>query len=323
MISTILHGTDVSMRECSPAGQAGGREMRGMPWSWDEVRERWDEAVAAGQVATDPRSRVRLKKWSRFSLFRPNMPLVITGIRGAGKSVLYRALAGELVAGEPLPGKSEGPEKHRVMVHGESRKVRTAMTVLPGQTSRERSGSTTVHFGEGRTTRGVVHVVCWGHNTIWEAKNRALIKSQLGAAQDGFDLETLRRRNRRTELTDFRQLRASLTDTWAHREGVWLIIAVAKCDLYWSNIDKARDYYIPRGAADEAETAPFAWELRSLMNDLGRLNIRNLAVLPVSSRPETYDFDPAIDSIRTELIPGQSDVLINVFRNVVGEFCGG
>ncbi|MGH3392463.1 MAG: hypothetical protein ACRDOO_26645 [Actinomadura sp.] len=303
-----------------------------MPWSWGEVGARWDEAVAAGQeamgrsAATDPLSQVRLSKWSRLSLFRPNMPLVITGDRGAGKSVLYRALAGELVAGESLPGRSKGPEKHRVMVHGDSRKVRTAMTVLPGQTSRERIGSSNVHFGEGRTTRGVIHVVCWGHNKLWEAKDRELIKSQLSDSRDGFNLETLRRRNRRTELKGFRDLRAALTDTWAHREGVWLIIAVAKCDLYWSSLHEARDYYIPSPSGvppNEVETAPFAWELRTLVNDLGSLNIGNLAVLPVSSRPDTYDFDSSIDRVDTQLIPNQSDVLINVFRNVVGEFCGG
>ena len=121
---------------------------------------------------------VRLKKWpflSRLLLpFGDPLNIVITGLRGTGKTVLYETLAGAL---DPSAGstnsmakpreRSADVEKHAVKLYQRRTKCKIVIRVIPGQLSSERILADDNTFGAGRAPVGVIHVVSWGHNRIW------------------------------------------------------------------------------------------------------------------------------------------------------------
>ena len=83
---------------------------------WDGVRQRWlsFEAGVDSPPANRPSDQIRIKPMLPLSLYRPTLPLVVTGLRGAGKSVLYDSILGK-VGNSYVP---EGQSFDVVMVKG-------------------------------------------------------------------------------------------------------------------------------------------------------------------------------------------------------------
>jgi hypothetical protein len=299
-----------------------------MPY-WDNVRHRWlavadaaerapNNAAAAGR----PMPHVTMKPMSVVPLRRPRVPVAVTGLGGAGKTMLYDSLLGKVDLIDYRPkDRSDTVETHRTVIGTDSGKVRVKTIVVPGQWAGPKLDAFRRDFSESRMPSGVIHVVCWGYNRVWESYERQAVLDDLASTRGsgGVNLDVLRARNLDEELEDFRETCVRLKDAWKGRRGVWLIIAVAKCDLFWPGRNLARDYYIPATGRPASESR-FCAVLRDLIGYVGEANLQDVAIVPVSCFPETYIFDTGIEQ-RSDIEPPQISSLVGSLRSVVGEFC--
>jgi hypothetical protein len=293
---------------------------------WDDARRYWLELEAAADDSTDTRhgAQTLIKPMWSLSLRRPTTPICVTGLGGAGKTILYQTLIGKVGNDYIPPGRSLAAEQHKTVIKNDKRTIRAGAVVVPGQQSQERSIALGKMFENGNFPAGIIHVVCWGYNRIWEAGDRAAVSEQLLAEKKQVNIDSVRDWNRTRELEDFAATCELLKDAWEHHSRLWLIIAVAKCDLFWTDLNLARDYYIPRSGASAAiqnSESEFCSALRDLVQYVGESNLNKLAVVPVSCYPQAYKFDRTVTQ-QTSSDSARTAALVNRFRMLVGEFCG-
>jgi hypothetical protein len=274
---------------------------------WDDVRQGWDEIVASVDdhrpwADSIPRAR-------RLWLRRANIPIAVTGRPGAGKTVLYDALAGRVGGLGYRTTRSKTAERHRALLGAK----RTAMLVVPGQESKARKDALDTVFGQRRFQPksgpvGVVHVVCWGYNKLWRRGSDEALKSiNPDATEQGN--ERLRSHLLSEETDDFADLCRDFEQVQGRLR--WLIIAVAKSDLFWPRIDEARDYYIPGRKA-----SPFHTVLGSLTSRQHTLP-EQIAVVPFSAHPESHDYADGLMRTPSTLDNLQATALRNSFYDVL------
>jgi hypothetical protein len=181
-------------------------------------------------------------------------------------------------------------------------------------------------FRNGNKPKGVIHVVSWGYDWIWENRYRRAKVAYLQGTGKEVNLQTLRRENLCEELEYFNSICDLLKSSWAMRPpGVWLIIAVTKCDLFWPKMEAARRYYLP--TKDSDTTTPFRSALSKLVANLHQGGLRRLAVLPVSSLLAPFNFSEATDfNFKSSILadPSLEDIqrqaLVNSFQMAIGGF---
>lgn len=297
------------------------------PDYWQDVHERWGDSIrAAGAGQLDNTARLRQLFWKLPLTYEP---IVITGQRGAGKSVVYDALTGHIGSSYRPKGQSKTVDDWRVKT-GTRRHRRSSVTVIPGQidwADQEQLFNQVFRTGAGPT--GVIHVVSWGYDWVWgSSQRRAIAQQMLGTGKKRFNLATLRRQNLFEELQYFKAICEMLKSAWAppRPPGAWLIVAVTKCDLYWPRLEAARRYYLPTDDSDEI--TPFRSALAGLVQTLHYGGLRRLAVLPVSSLNRPYDFSQATPDFKfpspiqadSSLGDMQRQALVNRLQRTVGEF---
>lgn len=294
---------------------------------WDRMRGYWADAAAAADGDFQPEVPMK-NQW--FPLPFSKIPFAVTGLRGSGKSVLYDGLINRIDDQYGLPSISQKAEEHRSVIRMASgKKVRLKGIVVPGQQSYSQPIFDKDFGKDGRGPQGIVHVVCWGYNRIWRASEREVVlgeivaeRSRQGLPSDA-TLENLRARNKREELKHFISTCTRFREAWKERSGVWLIIAVAKCDLFWSDDAEraaARKYYTP--GRNPSEDDEFGAALRDLIGYLGMDHLKQVAVVPFACYRETYKFDGGITQ-ESAMNDNQVRALSNYFRTVVGDFCVG
>jgi len=276
---------------------------------WDQVRGTWLEAESAVEIPRDWRDLDSGAR--RLWLLRGSSPIAITGMPGAGKTVLFDALMNRIDTEYVAPGKSSTGERHRVLLRTPQQRTRASVIVVPGQISEERNTLLAKIFADGNSPAGVIHVVCWGFNEAWSGSSDGLVE-ELQPSSDR-DVDELLRLRRVAELKDFRDLRLRLTHRSVQRKLKWMIILVTKSDLFWSDIGATRDYYIPRapGAVE-----PFGEELRRLTSDHGGFPER-LAIIPFSSLPDNHSFANELSPRGSQLDRLQRKALRNNFFTVL------
>ena len=184
-------------------------------------------------------------------------------------------------------------------------------------------------FSRATKPMGVIHVVSWGYDWIWEKNRRHAVSRELLAREGQLDLEKLREKSLDREFEHFSEVCGLLKGAWAQKPpGVWLIIAVTKCDLYWPGIDKAKDYYVPDSDSDKSSR--FRGRLSRLVKSLHQGGLSQLAVLPVSCAETPFDFSEATDDFdfpteiytppSSELKQAQRQALVNRLQTTIGEF---
>jgi hypothetical protein len=295
---------------------------------WDLVGQRWQRAVDAvddvpdGKVVTE-----ELRKRDRRVL---SGTIAVTGYRGAGKTVLRDGLLNRIGQSYVPPPKSLTDELHRFALRRGQDERRLGLVVVPGQVSRDRRDSLARLFDarRGIAPSGVIHVVCWGHNTIDTPQVRRTNRTELEADGHAFNLESLRFWNRQAELEEFREVSRSFGAVWGRQATPWLIIAVAQTHLYWGSVQDAAHYYLPgwpnprppteRPERPEIESE-FRQDFRGLVEDMRALAPARVAVLPLASYPNDYRFDNV--QVRSDLSPGASRNLMGAFAATLGEFC--
>ena len=147
------------------------------------------------------------------------------------------------------------------MVHGRS--APHLITTIPGQPSKERDYAINRAFGEDAFLEGVVFVACNGYDYIWNNTDVA------ASGMSNFDLDSLRKRNMRHELDSFTEIcRAIMRKKQAAPPDFlpkWLLVVANKADLYWNNIDPARQYYeVGQGSEFGERTNEFLMQIGTM-----------------------------------------------------------
>ncbi|WP_433830664.1 hypothetical protein ACQP2E_11445 [Actinoplanes sp. CA-015351] len=323
-----------------------------MPEFWEAVGQRWQAAVdAAGDV---PDGRLVTEELRRRDRRELSGTIAITGYRGAGKTVLRDGLLNRIEQNYVPPPKSLVDELHRFTLERGRDLRRMGLVVVPGQSSADRSDSLARIFDPRReiAPAGVIHVVCWGHNTIDSVQDRRTIRKEIEASGREFDLGALQDWNRQAELEEFRQVAEHVGGVWGRNSTPWLIIAVAQSHLYWNAIERAAHHYVP-GWPDPDEKKPgqpvpgqpvpgqpvpgqlgrghsvpgrepepeseFRQDLRGLVEDMRTRGQTRIAVLPLASYPNDYRFDNI--RIKSGLGAAEGRNLMGTFATTLGEFC--
>ncbi|NEB89714.1 hypothetical protein G3I43_37025 [Streptomyces anulatus] len=276
-----------------------------MPDVWENTRSRWESVrhavdgggPGAGAAATALHGRLGLSV----------NPIAVTGEAGAGKTVLYDALTQAIRRGDSDSSRSPDIEKHATVLRSGSRRIRAAVTVIPGQLSTQRERALQDTMRGDASPHGIVHVVCWGHNRIWQRGSQRDVQEAL-AADGAVDQEAVRNWHLRKEAADFRLLVDAIIDGQLAKRLRWLIVAVSKCDLYWDRLDEARDHYIPGRARRESPVA-------ALMRDLENETSLRLSVLPMASRLIRHQYLPGLPVGTSQL----DDAQIGALRTHFGQ----
>jgi hypothetical protein len=283
---------------------------------WRSIQDGWSQSVEEANDGHANRSVTVKERRSVLSAER----IVVTGMRGAGKSVIYKALVGLIDERYRKTSESKRVEGHKVRIAKDRTKIRAKISVLPGQRdSPPRCREVERVFKHGNYPVGVVHVVCWGFDEVWDHDARPGILRSAANRRKPADLGGVSAYLRTTqELEDFTRTIRLLKDAWEGRtDEIWFIIAVTKCDLYWDQIWDVGKYYIPGSAPDV--DSPFGKELRSLMADL---EFPKFAVLPVSCVSDPFDFSGGLRADSGKFEDNWRVALISRLVNKIGEFNG-
>jgi hypothetical protein len=282
---------------------------------WKSVHDLWSKSVDdadAGRADTSVTAREQL-----ISLV-PADRIAVTGMRGAGKSVIYKAFLGQNGKRYRKTEKSKRVEGRRVKIKIPGTKVRANWAVLPGdRDSRPRQKALERIFMNGNYPVGVIHVVNWGFAEVWDRGGRpGILKKAVSAGMSPDVAGVCKYLRTVQEFEDFERTSGLLKDAWVGRtDEVWFIIAVAKCDLYWPQIAQVEEYYIPGN--DPALNSRFANELRSLIE---QLKFPKFAVLPISCVSDPFDFSGELWSGSKKFDDNWSTALINNMLDIIGKF---
>ncbi|MEU2906595.1 hypothetical protein ABZ771_27505 [Streptomyces globisporus] len=276
-----------------------------MPDVWENTRSRW-ESVRHAVDGGGPGAAVGAATLHGRLGLSVN-PIAVTGEAGAGKSVLYDALTQSIRTGDGDSSRSPDIEKHATVLRSGSRRTRAAVTVIPGQLSTQRERALHDTMRGAASPQGIVHVVCWGHNRIWQRGAQRDVHDAL-AADGVVDQEAVRDWHLRKEAADFRLLVDAIIDGQLATRLRWLVVVVSKTDLFWDRLDEARDHYIPGPPRRES---PFAALLRDLENETSL----RLSVLPMASRLIRHQFLPGLPAGTSQL----DDTQIGALRTHLGQ----
>jgi hypothetical protein len=175
-------------------------------------------------------------------------------------------------------------ERHRVLLKTRRLHARAAIIVVPGQESEQRTTALDHTLRKGHAPEGIIHVVCWGYNRLWSDSADGMVR-ELATTDDVVDNETLRDKLLVREQDDFADLCQLIRGEKVRRRLKWMIIVVAKADLYWDRYAEVRDYYLPGGDG------------RSRFTDiLGGLVAGNqtlpprVAIVPFAGHPQAHSY---------------------------------
>ena len=245
-----------------------------------------------------------LSFWEKISakLLGAKSEIVITGMAGAGKSVLLEHLTGQAYErSRPLPLQpSPAAERGKVLAPGQQIRLMT----IPGQEIAARFEAEVQAFVSKKTITGVIHVVANGFETTRVATaRRALIEAGLTTIQQ-YREQMLER-----EVEDLRRTCGFLKQCiMRHHKPVWMLVVASKCDLFTSELAQAEDYYSP------AAKNPFVSELSALSQAVGSLQF-SWSAMPACGSLEDFEWNG--ETAPSTLKSPQRDALISdVLRRV-------
>lgn len=205
-------------------------------------------------------------------------PVLVTGIKSAGKSVLWDFLTGAAYdEGYMPPDTSADVQEGKLKGQG-SRGKRVSAIVIPGEReSHARQDAFERYFNSrGSEISGLIYVVCAGF-----AKPRSG-DAAAHLLRKHPELISFVDEKRREELADLDKTCHELESYWRkHRKPLWMLVVTAKADLYQDQLDNISEHYCPGGSG------AFARRLEQLQFDVGRLNL-TIDSAAVSCLPENF-----------------------------------
>lgn len=233
--------------------------------------------------------------------------IAFTGRPGVGKSVLFDYLRRKADArGYKPPPPSESVETAKIKAPG----IRVSLSVIPGDNSSPRREALLDLFSPDDPVHGVIHVVADGFTEL-RGEYSPDVVAEVGRLDT---VEKFRKHQKRLELEDLNEtceaIRAAIRRS---KEPSWMIVAVTKIDLYYSEMAEARDYYAPKSKG------PFAKRLRQLQGQVGSDNFRWTAV-PVCAALEDFTWNAQV--VSSTLDERVRDEYIQNLANTLERFCG-
>ena len=195
-------------------------------------------------------------------LNRKKQHLVVTGMSGVGKTVLYDYLVGNGFEKGYSPPKqqSEKPESGKVLFED----GKTVISVFPGQKNvSEINRATSKLVEKYGTPDGIIHVVS---NGLAETRN-PLLKKDL---EEKFP--SIKAYQEETLVGELDDLKATLDLLRQYHDKdhkpSWLVVAATKCDLYADNLANVSSYYDPEGDSE------FVATLKEFQKEVGERKFR-------------------------------------------------
>jgi GTPase SAR1 family protein len=209
--------------------------------------------------------------WSR--LRGRTMRVAVTGMAGAGKTVLCDHLTGKAAAPgyKPTAHHSHQQESGQLTLPNKP----ALLLTIPGQGSM-RADSMDGLFGDPRqAVDGVIHMVCGGYPHLRDDTAQAI------AASLALDPDQLRAHYLEQERQDFAAVAEQIARSHRHhRAPRWLLICIGKIDLYHADLEAALTHYArPHGR--------FAQEVEALIYKVGAQNL-SWAAAPISTWRTDY-----------------------------------
>jgi hypothetical protein len=245
--------------------------------------------------------------WQKITdwVFGQKRNVAFTGCAGVGKTVLLDHLSGiAFRLGYKPPEESQSEETARVSEVGK----RIRLVTVPGQDSGPRYEALNRLLIEEYPLDGVIHVVANGFRTI---RNETAKKVLLEERQ----IETIDDYLREQELVELDDLRRTCQfirqSHQRHHRPAWLIVAVAKADLYYDQLDAARIKYSPLGKSD------FTRILNDLRDTIGRDFFRWEAA-PVCAWLESFTWNN--QTVKSELQIDARDHYLATFATKLSAF---
>lgn len=210
-------------------------------------------------------------------MFGTKHSIAVTGLGGAGKTVLQDHLSGKAFSAKYTPpGASDRIEHARVP--GEN--IRLDLTAIPGQTTMpSRLDGLAQAFQTKQAVDGVIHVVSGGFVSHSPAVKENSIRLGIDTIQKFVSDQIKAELDALDEVCDL--VRASIR---MHGKPRWIVIAVTKCDLYYNNIEAYRDYYYA------SKDSTFVARINKLQNQVGSDNLTWIAA-PVCSWLEDFEWN--------------------------------
>jgi len=239
------------------------------------------------------------KAWKRVTraLFGRTYLLAITGVSSAGKTVLHDYLSGNAYRDDYHPPGISGEAEH---ARRRVKKAKLDLVVVPGQKGARRWEALDQLFNRDRPPVGVVHVVSHGYvGPLLPAAEAELVE------QGVTTVDRYRKVQLKNELRDFEktcdEIGRSIRRTGSPQ---WIMIAVAKADLYWPEAVAAQRYYLTNARS------PFVRILNSLRRDVGENNLE-VSAAPVSAWLEDFVYNGS--RIPSVLKPFERDYQVRTF----------
>lgn len=263
--------------------------------------------LPAAQAAYEHRDKIG-SAWDNFvsMLHGKKLSIAITGPGGVGKTVLLDHLTGDAFKQGYLP-----PDQSQKVERGAlpALKKRIRLITIPGQVSGPRQEAFKDLMTDEDTVDGIIHVVANGFTTTRSDIARGSLQRDYGANS----IEEYRRHQLEAELGDLKETCNFIQASHLrHHRPKWLVVAVAKLDLYYDNLGEARLYYSPFGTSD------FSKMLNELRNDVGRSFFRWDAA-PVCAWLENFSWNNA--TVECGLLPAQRDHFVAGFIKKIQSFC--
>lgn len=226
----------------------------------------------------------RVGSWLRDVLSKSPAPVLVTGIKSVGKSVLWDYLSGAAYAEDYTPPDASASVGQGKLKGWGAGGKKVAGIVIPGDpNSHARQDAFEQHFTSPKSEiSGLIYVVCGGlaHPRSPDAKAHLLQKYP--------SIESFMEKKLEEELEDFDKTCHELETYWRkHRKPFWLLVVTAKADLYQDRLPDISDCYCPGGGG------AFAQRVERLQSDIGRLNIEVDSVA-VSCLPEDFAWGDSI-----------------------------
>lgn len=242
--------------------------------------------------------------------------IAITGMMGAGKTVLLDHLTGkpfrksgkEIVYEYTPPRKSQRAESGVLKSAG---RRRILLTTVPGQESYDVRGVALDRLFRGsRAVEGVIHVVANGFARVQGEATRHASLSR----EDMRTIEGYRRRQLESELSDLDEtceaIRAAQRKSRAPR---WLIVAVQQSDLFQDRMDEVRERYT------SGSDSEFAARIRRLRTQVGTDFFRWEETLPASTFLDPFDWGG--ERCACQIGPEERDAYLAQFVDVLRSYC--
>lgn len=244
-----------------------------------------------------------LSNWEKFKswLQGQSMAIAVTGLPGAGKSVLCDYLSGKAYQQNYLtPGKSEELEESNIS----AKNLKIRLATVPGQDSPNKLVALDELFDQEFLLDGVIHVVANGYSTV-----RSAFATEV---TEGAKIDNYRQAQLASEINDLsdicERIRTSIRKTG---KPTWMLIAVTKIDLYYDQIEKARDRY-------HAGNSEFTQRIQQLSHQVGSDNF-TWDALPVCSILEDFKLDNAV--FRSQFREKERNHYINLFLQRLTAIC--